>query len=56
MGTEIVMNKVHSGLSKITANTLMASIDLKSEIVSRIECNASLLLFHTRQLDENRTF
>lgn len=47
MGTETVRNEVDSGIPKITANTLMATISLLSEITSRIKCNASLLLFHT---------
>lgn len=54
MGAETVVNKVHSGLSKIATNTQMAHIALKSEITSQTECDASLLLSHTGQLDEKR--
>lgn len=56
LGAETVVNKVHSGLSKTTTNTQLACIALKSEITSQTECDASLLLSHTGQLDENGTF
>lgn len=56
MRAETVVTKVHSGLSKTTTNTRMARIALKSEIKGQTECDASLVLSHTGQLDENRTF
>lgn len=56
MGAETVANKVHSGLSKITTNTQMAHIALKSEVTSQTECDASLLLSHTGHLEKTGHF